>query len=526
LTGITETANVHPMNAARQFRPAAHRPPSAGLSQIGIGALVAVSVIAVGISGGTSPLVIWIAILIVTLAYGRGARRTAVGPMLVAFWLSYPEAVVGMDALTSRAIFEILLLACITVFVRPAIKCLQFRWTDKLLILGWVLWGALAYAPVLIGYIAAHHLGVQQTLFRGVPNSTSGLKSVIPVLGAALAFKAGAIIGAGRRETRALREATFAAATLVVVVSWAAFVSSVNLVPFWEGSASEPGRLHSFASPDPNNFGRTLLIPALLICSWILFGAPGIWKRALLPLALVVIALLLTLSRTSYVSLLVGFGVLGLLAAKRFRFWLFGTLGAVALTIIFFAAGLNVTFAPGSERRSVQNLESRIEIWKGVIELMKLKPWFGAHPTGYTYQMWARGIIPEGEFLGSHNVYLWLAADYGIPMALFALLVIIRAGLHGWRAWKCRVACFGSEDVRPMSAFVMASSAAFLVHGITETVPPTFLFFLLGLGVAIHGRSFHRAQDSRAERPPWAMSRTRLALMASIRSTQPGETRV
>lgn len=179
----------------------------------------------------------------------------------------------------------------------------------------------------------------------------------------------------------------------------------------------------------PNAFALFLLM------AWPIFL---LGKRKVLAITLLLSALLLTYSRG---GLIVFFGQIFLLAIYYWRKINLKNAGLILLTGllavgIFWGANnlraLQHEVIDVGERAAFGNSESltskqeRLDFWKGSLELIKQKPWFGWGP--YSFREAYNPI--QKTFLGSsdhpHNVFLKIGAENGL-IALFAYLLFLLA---------------------------------------------------------------------------------------------------
>jgi len=107
------------------------------------------------------------------------------------------------------------------------------------------------------------------------------------------------------------------------------------------------------------------------------------------------------------------------------------------------------------------NFESRLAIYRNLLEIVREKPWFGTHPGASYFDTLADlefdpGSAASNEDLASrvrdhtpHNQLLGLAAVWGVPMAGLFLMTWIATGLYGLRALRAARSLPASVTWRP-----------------------------------------------------------------------------
>jgi len=190
----------------------------------------------------------------------------------------------------------------------------------------------------------------------------------------------------------------------------------------------------------------------------------------------------------------VGLGALGALAwwrvggpfGRRFG----GALVAVAIAYAVVAtaiagsgalAGLGLTSAEDrtSTGEATQSDAHRLWYWRVAAEAARDHPLFGVGVgrfagEGLALAMRSESVVPNAADAQAHNVFLQLAAECGIPLALAALVA-----LAVWlgRAWR-------ASGHRPETVAVVALALPILVHANLEH-PLGYLYFLGLLGLLV-----------------------------------------
>jgi hypothetical protein len=466
--------------------------PSAPPLTLPVLMLMLVSTMAIALTFDPLIVMLWIGIWYCSRRFATPTKYSSVFAFLIAFSLLYPESasafVPGMheQAVVGAVVMMLALLICRAGLADAWRKSLLLR----IVFAGWIVWGLLAYLPVLIGYTIVNVFSAPLPLFlEGLPIETTASKSAIPVIAAvAMAVVPVATLKTKADMDRFLEQIVWVVA-VVVALGFVQALLGFRLIateyPF------NPERVAGIAVPDSNSYGRTLLLPMLLIGSALLNGTRALPIRKPILAAVgtaILVAILLTLSRTTFISSAVGISCLLLWSRQRSR----ATVGAgLVLIVLVVAVGVLGTanrFAAGEERMSDQNLITRLEIYNSLIELAMIRPWFGAHPGGYFTGLREAGF--RADVLDSaHNMLLTVSSQWGIPMAAILLLAI--AGTF-WRSVgllpKSRRLlrmhpAFDSTDV--ILRALPAAIVTYFVHGLTEAVPQDAVFLLLGLTLAL-----------------------------------------
>jgi O-antigen ligase len=445
----------------------------------------AASTILIALTGSLPIIAIWLGIWTFTAAATPPRLRLAPLTFLLAVILFYPEFSTAFSSLTEKVVVQTLFLAAFTVWFAPAVLRSAAAFVPLTLVaVYWTIWGVASYVPVAASYALLNHvrIGVPEDL-RTFYTETSAIKAALPVLIAPLALFVPLVAIDDERDWRRWLSALKAMAVILLVVSALEYAAGAHAVPFdpsriLHGSS----RMEGFSMPDPNGFARLLLMPVLLLAAAVVFSPGTTGPIGWLAFAGAIAAIAMTQSRTAYVSITAGLAVLGLLSIRRRRTVLLGLTGLAAVAFAFVVLDVRSAFAAGSERLTLTSLVLRMELWQGVLAILRENPWFGAHPGGYAIRLLQMGY-PPWRIHSPHNLYLYLGAEWGVPMMLLCLaLQIMTAGYA--------IAVLRRTGVRPVlkaaAAGCLALTVTYAVHGITETVPPVFLFLVAGLIASVH----------------------------------------
>ena len=207
----------------------------------------------------------------------------------------------------------------------------------------------------------------------------------------------------------------YAALELVLLV---AGIVQDQVLDYWQVFAG-------YSNPRFFNHAQTVLIP-LLVGMLELSTLQGLWRR-LAWFALIANAffLLTLMGRATGLALVIGtlvasglFGAQGHVFLRRLVLAFVGGALLYALIIRVLPTTLGMEELPAfrdlGERTSI---ESRLYLWGIALQDIAAHPWLGVGPMHYAHHF-------NGEAAHPHNIYLQLAAEYGLPFfALLAALV-------------------------------------------------------------------------------------------------------
>jgi O-antigen ligase len=246
--------------------------------------------------------------------------------------------------------------------------------------------------------------------------------------------------------------------------------------------------------------GGAMLMMATLVTAGFLL-TPGVNRRikmmmtvAALPM---ILAVVMTMTRSAGLGLLAGVGLMVLFARPR-MFGIF-LIAVSALAVLVFLFGENLMSAGMWSRldpkvvMTSQEFVWRREMWRGGLEMVKAHPLTGLGDRGLEELSRAYYVSAEGAYFGHlHSNIVHMAAIWGIPGLIFGQAFIF-AGL--WFLTKCWRALRRQPDklrASPMAAgWVLGAVgvwAGFYVAGLTEWYfgdAEPMLIYLAILGCAL-----------------------------------------
>ncbi len=208
---------------------------------------------------------------------------------------------------------------------------------------------------------------------------------------------------------------------------------------------------------------------ALLLFSW---KQLKWWQTALLLIAIFVTfgVLILTQSRGA----LIGLGA-ALLAAVILRWrwgWIAIPLVFIGAALLIYQMGLDTILDFISSSVSVEGVEGRVEIWSRAIYMIQDFSFTGVGMGSFMEVadlLYPFFLIAPGKIQHSHNLFLQVAVDLGVPglIAWFSILIGIIS--VSWQLYK-----FGkrAQDTWAMGLGVglLGSQITLMIHGIMDAV--------------------------------------------------------
>ena len=212
-----------------------------------------------------------------------------------------------------------------------------------------------------------------------------------------------------------------------------------------------------------------LMLAFVAGAGWLLFGRPSppwVWLGGL---ALVAVALSLTLTRSVWLATLAGIVLLLLMRHYHWR-----TLAVAAL-----ATGLVATTAPGVVQKRILSIwdasdpsnYARLAIWTTGWHMVEAHPWFGVGPQRvsrvfYDYHPNQADRNRSGFYpVHMHNNLLQFAAERGIPCALAWLWLMVKVAWdHAMQFRKV----MATDVIRTAAAVGLASVVVLFLAGLFE----------------------------------------------------------
>jgi O-antigen ligase len=228
----------------------------------------------------------------------------------------------------------------------------------------------------------------------------------------------------------------------------------------------------------PNDFGVYLLV-ILSVCVGILvFGKTTLKGKIGIGSAgtLAAVCLYMTKSRGSWLSFIIAFLILGAMKTKRVLA-IFVAVLLVVFTMLPYTAQERV-FSIAKVETGGTTWE-RLMLWKGTINMIKEHPvlGFGVNTYSRNFPKYKPAEYPDVRY--THNSYLHMASEIGIPGALLFLIFLITVLIFCFVAINQQ----GPGNLNALAIGLFAGAAGFAVNSMVDThlysVNLSVFFYLL-----------------------------------------------
>ena len=449
--------------------------------------LVSVGIIA--ITQNVVLIAIWVFLWVFASKYKTATKESGFLMFFIAFMLLWPVTAISFRGIhTHGVVFFLIMMSYFLRFGYHSIRQIRKYKVVNLLFWGWVIWCILGYFPIFYNSMGGNYSDAS-TVLISLHRETTMLKSVAPILGTAVVFLIPICGIKNEHDLMSFLNALTQGTLILLVLSLVRYIFEFDFFPQSYVKVRSMGfRMSGFSMPDPNGFGRMLLIPLLFLVAYAVKFPRLLKMYHLLTLFVGILCIILTFSRTTYFSFTFGVGIILILSLTNFRSYKFLLSLIVLLFLILWLSPVLSYFGPGSDRATTGTLVSRMYVWDRALIVLSISPWFGLHPGGWVGLL---TINPEFAFGGAvqsaHSLYLQTAVEWGLPMFGLVLLSIILTILNGWRVVR-RLKSMPEQSrglVQGSAYAVVIVPLAFFVHGIAENIPHYFIFFVLGISVAL-----------------------------------------
>lgn len=297
-----------------------------------------------------------------------------------------------------------------------------------------------------------------------------------------------------------LTSAVIASGTIVAVIALFQQLFAVDF--FGEVPAEQRAQLQwliwqgASTLGNPDFTGTFLVVPAVLAISRALSAVFDDWRsvvRDIVPAALIVPALALTLTRGAWLALAVGTIILFAIRLLRTGTWtpqmryvaIAG--GVVVLAVLAFAGSDILRRLSELAGSGLAGISGRSIIWSEALAIISAQPLFGTGPAAFRLGWYpireVSGLIVGAGSVATdaHNYPLMLAAIGGIPAALIMAYLWIRTlTISSAAVWKREAKA--PEDYRAWWVAYVGLLIA-LLTGVVTT--PVLLLVFIGLGVLL-----------------------------------------
>jgi hypothetical protein len=456
--------------------------------------LFIISTLVMAITKNYMIVTLWISVWLFSfIQYNANTPKIEYLLFIMGIYFFFPQYDdIFMSIHNPEIVLSLILIIILVLNIHSIFKGDNYHKSFTLLFWGWLSWGIICYIPVFFSTIGKGSIIDQLNLLPQISLDSTALKTVIPIL----AFPIISFIPVFSLKKYDAFEVFWKAlawGTLITcVLALIKYAFSIDIIPYQAGlSEGHDVRIDGFSVFSSNNFGRQLVLPSLFLSSLIIVS------KRISPIFYLIVGIcysciIMTFSRTTYMSIIIGTIVVLLMTMGRTKKVIF-YLAALSLFIIilFSSADVLQRFHPDAERASVDNLIGRQVIYQMALQILWDNPFFGCFPGLYGDAMRAQGF--HADYVPSaHNMLLAIAVEWGTPMALLLLGANLLSLVNGIKSIKfIKKAKYRTESISNMDMITsmaygnIAVAVTYFVHGITEIVPPYYVFLNLGLSEAV-----------------------------------------
>jgi O-antigen ligase len=268
---------------------------------------------------------------------------------------------------------------------------------------------------------------------------------------------------------------------------YAAIVFFIALIEVASGSNLMATQL--FFGYDSYRFYNHVQTVALPLAALLALGGISARARAVGWLALILgfALLLLSTGRATSLGLIAGCAVTLLLFRRSALRYVAAMVagaaaGALAYGSLMYALPWALKLPPPAalldDVAGTGSYKARLFLWRLAVDYIRESPWLGIGPMHYAHRVNVEGAHP-------HNVYLQVAAEWGVPMLLLVLAVSL------WALWRFsqRIRACGDAAEQSMGIGLFAGCVAVAVDGFFSgnfvmPVSQMWIAFLIGLSIA------------------------------------------
>ena len=245
---------------------------------------------------------------------------------------------------------------------------------------------------------------------------------------------------------------------------------------------------------NPNVIAGALAVLAPLAGALCLFPLPRRWLGVRMlglvaALAMVGVAAL-TASRGAWMGLAAAGLVLIVLRWRRG--WLALPLGALMGGLVVWRIGIDHAAEVALASQALGGADQRLEIWSRALYMLQDFPFTGIGMGAFRqvanllYPFFLSG--PDAEIPHAHNIFLQVGVDLGLPGLVAWLALLILVCVCAWQVYR-RGRRQGDAVLTALGAGLLASQAALVVHGLTDTAtwgtrPAVVVWVVWGLTMA------------------------------------------
>jgi O-antigen ligase len=268
---------------------------------------------------------------------------------------------------------------------------------------------------------------------------------------------------------------------LVAAVAISNKLNGTNLV---EGTRVTIGLQMKSTLSDPNDLAF-LLLTTLSFSIALLTGRTG-WTNRLIGavcVPAVLVAIVYTQSRGAVLGVLAVFAVYGLLIVRSKTVLIVaGIIGAVAL---YLAMGISERMSVAAPAGGLDvSAAGRLDFWITALKAAALRPLTGVGLANFPWF----NYIQTGQYMTTHNTWLQVLAEAGIPGLVLFVLMVARALRTSLRAHRILSAAEVRSPVQPVAYGLVAAIAGFCTAGMFLSQGFTWSIYVIVALAAAVGR--------------------------------------
>lgn len=284
-----------------------------------------------------------------------------------------------------------------------------------------------------------------------------------------------------------------------LAVSYVTLYNKANGIGLVEGTRVTIGRDMQSVLGDPNDLSLVLLFPMAFAVS--LATTRGIGRVSMLFGAVAVVAILMailaTQSRGGLLGIMTVFGIFGLRLVKSKL--LLGTVGALAMLVLFAAAGISDRSSGGAAEDGIdESAMGRIYAWGAAIQMALSRPLTGVGLDNFLSNYYFYSSHWDGKNHAVHSTWFGVLGETGFPgLIVFVGMIIVslRSALKASRILDRTPGT--SPNARAMGRALVAGLAACCVAGTFLTQGFTWPFYIqIALTAAIARFANRLPQDA------------------------------
>ena len=367
-----------------------------------------------------------------------------------------------------------------------------------------VLLGAICAVCIAIALVRSHQLFVTPVAVGMTLLAALALASILAAPDVAMATREGslflglacvvAVVARRHQNGNDNSDEVLAATVGIAAALYSSLVLMAVFINLAHGAAL--ARFGLFAGYDNYRFFnhvQTAMLPLLAIAASLIFRSGTFSRLAWFGLVVGFALLMFSGGRATALSLLSG-GLLALLVFRRAAFPLLRNLSVGAVAGLVLYIGLFVLLPSFGNSavdvvapQGVAGLESdhsRFFLWKLALADIRESPWLGIGPMHYAH-------FVNGKAAHPHNIYLQVAAEWGVPM----LLGLMAAS--GWGLWRLSraVSACNDPEKRKVGIGLFIALVAIAVDGVFSgnfVMPVSQVWIAVVIGWAV---AWTRAQS-------------------------------